>query len=243
MKKFKIIVPSYNNSKWYERNLASVLSQNYSEYSIIYTDDCSPDGTGKLVQDYVEKHSLEDKIKVVKNTDRKGAMHNIYDMVHSCEDDEIVVTVDGDDWLANCDVLTKLNEVYSSGEVYMTYGSYQGSDGHIGCCRPYEKAIIDGSRFRRAQWRASHLRTFSASLFKKIKKEDFYDPEGKWLDMAWDLAIMLPILEMSGNRHRFIPDILYVYNVDNPISDFRVNQKRQGMLDGFIRRKPKYDKI
>jgi len=243
MKKFVIVIPSYNNSKWYERNLSSVLSQNYSNYSIVYTDDCSPDGTGKLVKEYLEKHSLTDKVKLILNETRKGAMHNLYDMIHACDDNDIILTVDGDDWLAHPDVLNKLNEVYSNNDIFMTYGSYQGSDGHKGCCRPYERIIIDTSGFRKAQWRASHLRTFYAGLFKKIKKEDFYDPEGKFLDMSWDLGFMIPCLEMSGDRHRFIPEFLYIYNIDNPISDFRVNQKRQGMLDGFIRRKPKYQKI
>lgn len=243
MQKFVVVIPSYNNARWCERNLSSVVSQDYSDFRVIYTDDCSSDNTAELVDGFIKLHELSDRVKFIKNDVRKGAMHNLYDMIHSCDDDEVVVTVDGDDWLPHNQVLSKLNEVYSSNDIFMTYGSYQGSDGHKGCCRPYERIVIDTNSFRRAQWRASHLRTFKAGIFKKIKQEDFYDPKGDWLDMAWDLSIMLPILEMSGDRHRFLSETLYVYNIDNPISDFRVNQGRQGMLDGFIRRKPKYEKI
>ena len=245
MKKFVIVIPSYKNSKWYEKNISSVITQNYPKehYRILYVDDLSPDDTGNLVEEYIKKYNISN-IKLTKNTERVGAMKNLYDMIHSCDDEEIVVTLDGDDYLSNSSVLTKLNRIYSDPNIWMTYGSYMNSsDGSRGCCRPYEQKIIDSNSFRSAQWRASHLRTFYSWIFKKIKKEDFLDGQGKWLDMAWDLSFMLPLLEMTGNKHKYIHDILYVYNTDNPISDYKVNVKRQGMLDRFIRNKPKYNRI
>lgn len=244
MKKIVVVIPSFNNSKWYKKNLNSVVSQNYSNYRTIYIDDLSPDGTGKLVEDYVNSNNLQDKITVIKNKKRLGAMHNLYNVIHSCDDDEIIVTLDGDDWFANTEALSKVASIYSDENVWMTYGSYQDHPGMTrGCCRPYEQNIINANSFRRAQWRASHLRTFCVKLFKKIKKEDFYDRQGKWLDMAWDLAFMLPMLEMSGNHHKYINDILYSYNNENPISDFRLNVGRQGALDRFIRSKPRYNRL
>ena len=87
------------------------------------------------------------------------------------------------------------------------------------------------------------MRTFKAKLFKHIKKEDFYDPKGKWLDMAWDLSFYMPFVEMAGHHGRYIHEILYIYNNENPISDFRLNVGRQGALDHFIRSKPRYPKL
>jgi len=58
-KHFVIVIPSYNNSRWYERNVASVLSQNYGSFDVIYTDDCSPDGTGNLVEQYLQQNDSE----------------------------------------------------------------------------------------------------------------------------------------------------------------------------------------
>ena len=37
----------------------------------------------------------------------------------------IIVSIDGDDWFKHDNVLTKLNEVYNSGDVWMTYGTYE----------------------------------------------------------------------------------------------------------------------
>ncbi|KKN72159.1 hypothetical protein LCGC14_0413710 [marine sediment metagenome] len=239
-----VLVPSYKNSLWYERNLSSIISQDYDNFTVVYVDDCSPDNTGDLVAKYIAKHNQQDRVKLIRNSERKGALCNLYDMIHDCDDDDIVVTLDGDDWFANAVVLKTINEVYQNNDVWMTYGSYQDCPGMTrGCCKPYENQIINANLFRNVPWRASHPRTFYAWLFKKIKKEDFYDPNGKWLDMAWDLSFMMPMLEMSGSRHKYVHSILYSYNNENPISDYKVNQARQGALDRWIRSKPKYNKI
>jgi glycosyltransferase involved in cell wall biosynthesis len=244
MKKFAIVIPSYKNKKWCKKNIESALNQKYSDYRIIFMDDCSPDGTAEEAEKVISNHQNKDKVTLIKNDVRCGALKNLYDMIHSCDDDEIVVTLDGDDWLASDEVLSKLDSVYSKQNVWMTYGSYINWPGKSpGCARPYEINIIQKNMFRKAQWRASHLRTFYSWLFKKIKKQDFMDPQGRWLDMAWDLAFMLPMLEMCGDRFRYLKDIHYIYNNENPISDFRVNVKRQGMLDRFIRSKPKYNRL
>ena len=244
VKKIVAIIPSYKNEKWCIQNMQSILAQNYPNFRVIYTDDHSPDGTYDLVYKFIANYNLLDKVTLIRNDTRLGALHNLYNMIHSCEDDEIIVTLDGDDWFAHPDVLQKINDVYSNENVWTTYGSYQDVPSRVrGCCRPYEAPVINANAFRRMSWRASHLRTYYAWLFKKIKQEDFYDKQGKWLDMAWDLSIMLPILEMSGERHRYIHDILYCYNNENPISDHKVDQHRQRALAMFIRSKPKYQRL
>jgi len=52
--------------------------------------------------------------------------------------------------------------------------------------------------------------------------------------MAADYAYMVPVLELAGFHQKFIPDILYVYNVRNPINDARVNARLQCTLAKHI---------
>ena len=66
-KKFVIVVPSYNNSRYYERNMRSVLSQNYAHFRVMYIDDCSPDGTGDLVENFIEQYDQDRKVLLIKN--------------------------------------------------------------------------------------------------------------------------------------------------------------------------------
>src|SRR5581483_533653 len=187
-KEIVVVIPSYNNSNYYERNLRSVLSQNYTNFRVIYTDDCSPDGTGDLVEHFLIEHDHEKKVMLIKNQHRRGALYNLYTMIYSCHDDAIVVTLDGDDWLPEDDkeVLSRLNAIYSSDEIWLTYGQFQLYPSKIiGWASPMPDYIVEHNAFRDFQHLPTHLRTFYAWLFKQIKTEDLLYL-GNFYPMTWD---------------------------------------------------------
>lgn len=239
-----IIIPSYNNRTYYQKNLDSVFSQKYDNYQVIYIDDCSTDQTGNLVEQYIIDKHLESRIQLIKNKERRGALANLYFAIHSCPDDVIIATLDGDDWFAHENVLTKLNQVYSNHRVWMTYGSYTHFPDHggKGCCAPIPLDIIKSNAFRDYTWVSSLLRTFYAGLFKRISYDDLLYND-TFFPMTWDLAFMFPMLEMCGDRFEYIPDILYVYNISNPINDSKKNEVLQLNLDWLIRQKKRYAKL
>lgn len=241
-----VIIPSYNNIKWYEKNLETIAAQSetYTNWRAIYIDDCSKDGTGDAVEKYIEDHNLGNKITLIKNPENHGALYNLYHAIHSCKDNEIVLTLDGDDWFPDNQVLSYINKIYQDENVWMTYGQYvEYPSGKIG---EYSKQIpnhvIEKNLFRSYEWSTSHLRTFYAGLFKKIKKEDLMK-DGKFYPMTWDLAMMFPMLEMAGYHSKYLNRILYVYNFINPISDFRKNSKLVIDLGKEISKKNKYQRI
>jgi len=244
MKHIVIIIPSYNNKKWHEKNLSSVISQNYNNFSVIYTDDCSGDDTASAVESYINKKNLDFNFKLIKNKQRLGAMLNLYNMIHSCNDDDIILTLDGDDWLAHPNVCEKINTIYSNPNVWFTWGSYVNyPSNQRGCSKPIPRHVLDMNNYRRQPWCTSHLRTFYAKLFKNIKKEDFYGPNGKWLDVAWDLSFYFPFVEMGGHKGRYINEILYMYNCDNPIQDYKIKLQEQMAMDRYIRTKKPYTRL
>jgi len=240
--RFVIVIPSYNNKNWYERNLDSVLSQRYKKYRVIYLDDCSSDGTGELVQKYIDEHSLSNKITLIKNAKRKGALANLYCAIHSCDDNEIIVNLDGDDWFAHEKVLSILARTYRDTNVWLAYSQYIDSWGGLGCCRKIDQDVIRQNLYRQEPNVASHLRTFYAWLFKEIKLEDLLY-HGAFFPMAWDWAMMYPMLEMSGGRFKFIPNILYIYNIENPINDSKIDEQLQIYLSELIQQKKPYQPL
>jgi glycosyltransferase involved in cell wall biosynthesis len=243
-KKFVIVIPSYKNAKYYFRNLTSALTQHYENYRIIYTDDCSPDNTGNLVKEFLEKHDKNGKTKLICNKERAGALANLYNMITSCEDDEIIITLDGDDWLAHPNVLSTLNKVYSENSIWLTYGQYRSyPDNRLGCSREIPVNIQKTNSYRKFRWCSSHLRSFYTWLFKKIKKEDLLGDDGKFYPMTWDLSMMFPMLEMAGTRHKFVSDVLYMYNYETPINDAKVNLQLQQGLEKKIRAKKPYEAL
>ncbi len=228
-----VVIPSYNNAKYYQKNLESVRTQNYDNYRVIYVNDASTDRTGELVAQYVEEHDLVDRFTYVENEQNKRALHNLYYAIHSCDDEEIILTLDGDDWFSHDNVFKKINEAYQNQDVWLTYGQYQQyPNGRRGVCRAFPDNVIAKNNFRGYSWISSQLRTFYAKLFKSIKLEDLMH-QGKFFPAAYDVAMMFPMLEMAGKHIRFIDEVLYIYNRQNPISDSRVHRKEQSLGRGM----------
>jgi hypothetical protein len=81
-------------------------------------------------------------------------------------------------------------------------------------------------------WYFACPRTFYAWLFKKIKKEDLKAQnvsgyKGHFYPYSNDLAMMYPMLEMSGKHTVFIPKIAYIRNRSNKESWYHDKKKRR----------------
>lgn len=242
-KSFVIITASYKNADWYKRNLDSLFHQNYHNYRIIYVDDASPDGTGQLVQDYIHECGQEQKVTLIRNKERLGAVANIYNAAHMCKPDEIILIVDGDDWLAHDNVLNRLNEIYQDPNVWATYGQFMWFPFELeGFAYQTSADVIANNNFRGAAWNITHLRTYYAAIYQQIKKEDLLY-EGSFYPMTGDLAVMYPIMEMCGSHTAFVPDIIYIYNAENSMNDNKVNIELQGKCGYHILCRPPYQPL
>jgi len=242
---FVIVIPSYNNEKWCIENIVSCLNQTYPHFTIYYIDDCSNDRTGELVERFVLSRGLTNKCTIMHNTERRGALSNLYTIISKINPKKVIVTVDGDDTLEDSHVLEKLAAIYADRSVWITYGNFRRNVPPIyaSCCEAFPEEVIKNRSFRSYKWVASHLRTFYAGLFHHVKKEDLLW-NGKFLPMAWDVAFMMPMLEMASQNHfRFVQDVLYVYRVTNPLSDFRMDEPLQKSLEEYIRKKPSYSAL
>lgn len=244
-KKMVIAIPSYNNEKYIQRNLDSVFMQNYTNYRVIYVDDCSKDETWVLLNEYIKKNNLEDLITMISNKKNEGAMHNHYMMAHMCQDDEIYVSLDGDDWFAHKNVLRRLNQAYADENVWVTYGSWKSyPSGEYGTDRQMIISELREGKHRDYGFNWTQLRTFYAKLFKVIPVRYFQDPSGNFFPCACDAAYMYNILDMARDHVYFIPDFLYVYNIETSINDYKKSSESQQMWENFIRyREPRLEKV
>ena len=238
---FVVLVSSYNNERYVYRNLDSIVHQKVDfSFEVIYINDCSTDRTGELVDIYIKKNELASLITVIHNKQRVGSLANLHHVVHQCADHKVIVVVDGDDWLAHDKVLARLACEYQDSNVWMTYGQYiYYPEGEMGVGAPIPHHVLENNGFRRCAWVSSHLKTFYAALFKRIRLNDL-KYNGAFFPMANDIAIMMPMLEMASRDHiRFIPDVLYVYNHSNPLSNHNIDRSKQVQLAKVtVARKP-----
>jgi glycosyltransferase involved in cell wall biosynthesis len=209
----------------------------------VLIDDISTDNSYERC---IETVGDDNRFSIIKNEEKKYALKNIVEGIGFAkpDDDDIVITVDGDDWLYDDEVFQKVNQTYINTGCLITYGNYERyPDGKLGHCSKYSAHIVNTNAFRQDMWRASHLRTFKYKLWKNIKEEDFLDNEGNYLDVTWDLAFMFPMLEMAGEKSQYIDDILYVYNCANPLNDHKIDNAYQMSLEREIRTKQSYSDV
>jgi teichuronic acid biosynthesis glycosyltransferase TuaG len=64
-----IIVPVYNASRFIEETIQTVLDQTYTNWELILVDDCSTDGSIKLIKPYLK----DKRISLLKNKVNSGA--------------------------------------------------------------------------------------------------------------------------------------------------------------------------
>jgi glycosyltransferase involved in cell wall biosynthesis len=223
-KEMVVCIPSYNNELYYKKNLDSLFSQDYENYRVIYIDDASTDNTLELVTKYVSDRGLEDRITIIHNDKNAGPMANWYKMIHMITGDEIVISLDGDDWFAHDGVLHRVNQAYADEEVWVTYGNYSTYPGNkVGQCRAVRSSFFERGKHKRIGFYWSHLRTFYARLFNNIPVSQFQNKKGFFYPMTCDVAIMLALLDIAPTHVFCIPSVLYRYNVETALSENKMD--------------------
>ncbi len=73
MNKVSIIMPLYNNKKFVEKAINSVIKQTYSNWELIIVNDKSTDGVSKILDKYKDNN----KIKIITNLKNRGCYISI----------------------------------------------------------------------------------------------------------------------------------------------------------------------
>jgi len=95
--KVSVIVPVYNVEKYINRCIDSILSQTFTDFECILVDDCTPDNSGKICDEY----ALQDhRIKVIHKPVNEGLPQaRKTGFEHSSGD--YISNVDSDDYIEN----------------------------------------------------------------------------------------------------------------------------------------------
>lgn len=247
--KFTIVIGSYNNSKWVESNIASVLTQDYTDYNVLYYDDNSSDGTFDKVKSLVGNDS---RFKLHNSIERKYKTWFFSNHLNNVSDNTILVFLDGDDMFASENVLSYLNEVYNQTSCWMTYGGMRVWDGGEDVVEPYPQnseipdIVKKNKAYRKDTWRTSHLKTMRGFLWNKFDKKDLC-PNGTYMVGPDDLAIMFSMLEICPpNKVYRVPDPLYIYNHSDANNNSRAfSDHKQTKIDyeSIVRSRKPYDTI
>lgn len=87
--------------------------------------------------------------------------------------------------------------------------------------------------------RYSHLKSYRNELFRKLDKSNFVDASGKFVGFASDVAIYLPIMEVSCERVYKIEGFHYLYNTQTGNNEDTISRAKQVEAEYIARGKPK----
>lgn len=238
-----VLVPFRNAGNYIIDCVSSLLGQEYRNYVVYLLDDASDDGTLDLIDEDLENFHF------IRNKERLGSLENIYRALVklTLDDDDIVVILDGDDYLFGEFALQIVNSKYNDNTL-LTYGQYITNYGFLDPCPPYTTAEFEN--LRKASWKASHLKTFKYKLFKAFLQQDpnvdnFRYSNGVYNDdrfymSTYDQALMLPLMEVAGYENIVsVPNIVYCYRL-HPDNDHATDSGRKLQLEALhdIRNRP-----
>ncbi|MGJ8670784.1 MAG: glycosyltransferase family 2 protein [Oceanococcus sp.] len=235
---FAIVCPAYCCESWVEKCLKSIQNQSYKHFYCVFIDALSGDRTYERAKAAV---SDDERFHVLQNEKRQYPLANLLQAtaLSAVSDQDVVVVVDGDDWLKHDRVLENLAALYSDPEVWLSYGSCElvrpttrkaQFKKHLlgaaqrGSAAPYPTVARQNNwyRYHPGSFLATHLRSYRKFLWDHIRDEDLRDEDGEYFAAAGDVACMWPMMEMATDKHiRYVPEILYVYNNDHGLSENR----------------------
>ena len=142
-------------------------SQQDRDFKVFIIDDVSTDNTVEITKSLIVD---DNRFNLIINTEKKFKLKNLDELIPTFDDDDIVIELDGDDFLLNSDVVYDIRKIYSEGDVWLTNGSFMYSSGNEGFsskCNP--------NTIRKDVFRFSHLRTWKTFLWKAIPKDYIRD--------------------------------------------------------------------
>jgi len=250
--RFVIITTCYNVEPYIRMNLQMSKVQSYKNALFVYVDDNSKDNTYDILTNL---DFTDDRFLTIKNNNNgnqgKAFMYAIeyLEKNNLIQDEDIIVEVDGDDWLSSPFVLDYLDVIYQNKNIWMTYGQYQiWPTGQMG--GHFNMEILDQvdnqNSHRQTAFPYSHLKTYKYWLLNKIDRNDLIDPvTGELFSAAWDHALCISMVEMAGKKHIFrCPDILYILNRHEELqNEGKLRTDEQKAVEGRIRQQKVYPKL
>lgn len=238
----KFVVCVWNAEKYIKNCIRTLKSQKDEDFKVYIIDDMSTDTTVDVIQSLIQG---DERFNLILNQEKKFKLKNLDELITTFDDEDIVIELDGDDFLLNSNVVGDIRRVYSDKKVWLTNGSFMYTNGDPGFSQKCNPNTV-----RKDAFRFSHLRTWKSFLWKAIPKNYLRDDNGEYFKSAADVAYTFSLLELAGDEnYRFLPELYYVYNAESPYNDHKPGSatggghQEQERCANIIRNKTKLNKL
>ncbi len=128
---FSIVMPVYGVEKYISKAIESILDQTHKDWELIVVDDCSPDRSGKIAEEFKE---MDERIQVLHHTENRG-LSQARNTGEKAAKGRYIWFMDSDDFVDN----TLFEKVYESVQnnpakviVFGLHEEYYEKDGSFG---------------------------------------------------------------------------------------------------------------
>lgn len=238
----KFVCCFWNAEKYIKNCIRTLKSQTDRDFEVYLIDDMSTDNTVEVTKKLIEGDS---RFNLIVNQEKKFKLRNLDELISKFDDEDIVIEIDGDDFLLSSDTVSDIRNLYSDGNVWLTNGSFMYSNGDPGFSTKCNPETV-----RKDVFTFSHLRTWKSFLWKSIPDSYLRDDDGSYFKSAADVAYTFSLLELAGDEnYRFLPKLYYVYNAESPYNDHKIGSatggghREQERCSNIIRNKTKLNKL
>ena len=118
-----VVVVGRNLGEMYGRMLGSIERQNYTNYRVVYVDDSSDDATPQNIQTLLHSTpTLTQKTTFLTQPTQKYALYNRNTAIRNhCNNGDIIIDLDADDWLIGNQVFNIVNAIYQDEKIWACY--------------------------------------------------------------------------------------------------------------------------
>ena len=223
-KRIVIISPFRNADDYIVDHCLSVDQQDYDNYLHIVIDDNSDN---KIELPYNPNR------EIIRNDERCGCIANQLNYMQYAEENDIIILLDGDDFLINNPTIFKYyNQLYHEGTEF-TYGSMWSLVDNIPLiAQDYPEKVKKDKSYRKHlfNWKIpyTHLRTFLGKYAYKLDPGKFKTPGKGFMMSGADNPLFYELIEMvPPEKIKAVKEIMVLYNDINPLNDYKVNPHEQ----------------
>ena len=239
---FKIITTCYNCELFIKQCIESVFAQKQNDWEMYIIDDASEDNSVEVA---TEIANGDPRIKIIKNNKNIGSLYNkTSNFIHHAkpDDEDVIVTLDGDDYLGSKYALCYLKKIYSQG-YWLSYGGFIASGiFNMNAFPPDHLTPIDWKRsLRNQRFCITHLRSHKFFLLKNVRDKDLRHRNGVLFKFPEDIILNIPMAEMAGeDKCYFLKEKTYAYRIHKNNDSFTNDAERTEITTNDLSFRPEY---
>lgn len=196
-----IIMAAYNAEKTIELAIESVLNQTYSNFELLVINDCSKDGTAKLVEAFSAK---DNRVRLISNEKNSGVSYTRKHGLEEAKGSWIAILDSDDAWTPEKLEKQIALQKRMNADLLFTGSAFMDSDG-----RPIDWYLHAPAEVTYRQLLKQNVLSNSSAL---VRKELYAKHYAIGDGMHEDFAIWLSILK-EGKK---------AYGVDEPLLIYRI---------------------